>query len=277
MKATIQRLKGTIKAPIQKAARRVFRLDPGYEFKSARSIKQQTIEFEFKGERLSLTCDHTSPIYDTIAEIVDYDCYQLEGLDFSDSAGALVLDIGAQIGTASLVLSRLHRGRILCFEPVPDNCRFLQMNLAANQVGNATIVPAAVTDQDGFAQFAIDPNSSVAGHMAGIMAADPRAFSQSLRVKSVTLRTALAEFPGHMIHLIKMDCEGGEYSIVDQITPELLPRIRNLTFEVHDLGGKNNVRTLTERLRGLGFSVKYKKEMHNRFGLHYLLAKRGES
>jgi FkbM family methyltransferase len=277
MKATIQRLKGTIKAPIQKVARRVFRLDPGYEFKSAPSIKQQTIEFEFKGERLSLTCDHTSPIYDTIAEIVDYDCYQLEGLDFSDSAGALVLDIGAHIGTASVVLSRLHQGKILCFEPLPENRRFLKKNLEANQVAKAVVVPAAVTEQDGFVEFAVNPNSSVAGHLAHSMAADPHAFTQLLRVQSVSLRSALAAYPKERIHLIKADCEGGEYGIVNQITPELLPRIRHLTFEVHDLGGKNNVRTLMERLRGLGFNVRYKKEMYSRFGLHHLLASRGGS
>jgi FkbM family methyltransferase len=277
MKATIQKLKGTIKAPIQNAARKVFRLDPGYTFKSAPSIKQQMIEFEFKGERLSLTCDHTSPIYDTIAEIVDYDCYQLAAVDFSDSAGALVLDVGAHIGTASVVLSRLHKGTILCFEPLPENARFLKKNLEANHVATAAIVPAAVTEQDGFVEFAVDPNSSVAGHLAHSMAADPRAFTQTLRVQSVCLRSAIAAHPGKMIHLIKADCEGGEYGIVKQITPELLPRIRHLTFEVHDLGGERNVRALTEQLQGLGFSVRYKKELYGRFGLHHLLASRRAS
>jgi len=277
MAAAFNKFKGTIKPYIHNTVRKVLRMDPGYEFKTAPSIKEQLISFEFKQHRLSMTCDHATPLYDTIAEIVEHDCYQLEQMDFSNSADALILDIGAQIGTASLVLSRLHRGTILCFEPLPENCRFLQMNLAANKVANAIIVPAAVTDQDGFAQFAIDPNSSVAGHVAGIMAADPHAFSQSLRVKSVTLRTALAEFPRQMIHLIKMDCEGGEYSIVDQITPDLLPRIRNLTFEVHDLDGTRNVRVLTAKLKRLGFKVLYKKEMYNRFALHHLLASRVSS
>lgn len=274
MEAAFNKFKGAIKPYIHKAARRVFRIDPGYEFKPAPSIKEQSIAFEFKHHRLSIRSDHTTPLYDTIAEIVDHDCYQLEQIDFSGSADDLVLDIGAQIGTASLVLSRLHRGRILCFEPVPENCRFLQMNLAANKVANATIVPAALTDRDGFAEFEIDPNSSVAGRAAGIMATDPRVFTQSLRVKSVTLRTALKEFSGQMIHLIKMDCEGGEYSIVDQITPDLLPRIRHMTFEVHDLNLTRNVGALTKQLTRLGFKLFYKKEMHSRVALHHLLASR---
>ncbi|MGD0260790.1 MAG: FkbM family methyltransferase [Verrucomicrobiota bacterium] len=277
MDAAFNKFKGAIKPYLHNTVRKVLRMDPGYEFKPAPSIKQQTIEFEFKGERLSLTCDHTSPIYDTIAEIVDYDCYQLEEVDFSDSAGALVLDIGAHVGTASVVLSRLHKGKMLCFEPLPETGQFLKKNLEANRVAKAVVVPAAVTEQDGFVEFAVDPNSSVASHLAHSMAADPRAFTQLLRVQSVSLRSALAAYPKERIHLIKADCEGGEYGIVNQITPELLPRIRHLTFEVHDLGGKNNVRTLTQRLRGLGFSVRYKKELYNRFGLHHLLASRGGS
>ena len=277
MNAAFNKFKGAIKPHIHNAARKVLRMDPGYEFKSAPSIKEQAISFEFRQHRLSLTCDHTTPLYDTIAEIVEHDCYQLDQIDFSNSADALVLDIGAQIGTASVVLSRLHRGKILCFEPVPENCRFLQMNLEANQVANAVIVPAAITDRDGFAEFEIDPNSSVAGRAAGLMATDPRVFSQSLRVKSVTLRTALKEFPSQTIHLIKMDCEGGEYSIVDQLTPDLLPRIRNLTFEVHDLDLTHNVRRLTEKLQRQGFRIRYKEEMHHRTTLHHLLATRASS
>ena len=277
MKATLNKLKGAVKPPIHRVIRRVFRMDPGYEFKPAPSIKQQVIAFEFRQHRLSMTSDHATPLYDTIAEIVEHDCYQLDQIDFSNSADGLILDIGAQIGTASVVLSSLHRGKILCFEPVPENCRFLQMNLEANQIANAVIVPAAVTDQDGFAEFEIDPNSSVAGRAAGLMATDPRVFSQSLRVKSVTLRTALKDFPSQAIHLIKMDCEGGEYSIVDQITPELQPRIRNMTFEVHDLDRARNARVLTEKLKRLGFRVRYKTEMHHRTTLHHLLATRASS
>jgi FkbM family methyltransferase len=275
MNSAINRLKGTVKPHIQSVIRRTFRMDPGYEFKAAPSIKQQIINFEFKQQPLSMMSDHTTPLYDTIAEIAEHDCYQLGEIDFSNSADSLVLDVGAQVGTASVVISRLHRGKILCFEPLPENCRFLQMNLNANKVANAVVVEAAVMGQDGFAEFEVDPNSSVAGRAAGLMATDPRVFSQSLKVKAVTLRTALKEFPTQIIHLIKMDCEGGEYSIVDQLTPELLPRIRYLTFEVHDLDRTRNVRVLTEKLERSGFRVLYKKERYNRFALHHLLATRG--
>jgi len=274
MKATINKFKGAIKPPIQNVARKIFRMDPGYAFIPSSCIEQQSIAFRFANQPLSITSDFTTPLYDTVAEIAGHDCYQLDQIDFSDSADSLVLDVGAHIGAATLAFSRLHRGKILCFEPIPENCRWLQANLEANHVASAVIVPAAVTDRDGFAEFDVDPTSSVAGRASGIMATDPRVFSRSLKVKSVTLRTALAEFPSQKIHLIKMDCEGGEYGIVEQLTPDLLARIRYLTFEVHDLDRTHNVKRLTARLQGLGFRVRYKTEMHNRFALHHLLATR---
>jgi FkbM family methyltransferase len=272
MNSAINRLKGTVKPHIHGVVRKMFRMDPGYEFIAAPCIKQQQISFEYHHQPLSMTSDHTTPLYDTIAEIAEHDCYQLEHIDFSNSADSLVLDIGAQVGTASVVISRLHRGKFLCFEPVPDNCRFLRMNLDANKVSDAAIVQAAVMGQDGFAEFEIDPNSSVAGRAVGLMATDPRVFSQSLRVPAVTLRTALKDYPTQPIHLIKMDCEGGEYSIVDQLTPDLLPRVRYLTFEVHDLDGSRNVKVLTDKLQRMGFKTVSKKEQHSRVALHHLLA-----
>ena len=277
MANTLSRLKGAIKPPIQRVARRVFRLDPGYEFKPAPSIRRQSLTFTFRGHPIAMTADHTTPLYDTIAEIVDHDCYQLEFVDFSHSANALVLDVGAHIGTASVVLSKLHAGTILCFEPIPGNCQWLRENLAANHAGKAVVVEAAMADRDGSIEFAVDPNSSVAGHRAGIVAADPHAFSQTLRVKSVTLRSALANYPNSEIFLVKADCEGGEYGLVDQLDSDLLPRVRHMTFEVHDLDRARNVTALKAKLQRLGFQVRYKPELHNRFGLHHLLASRRTS
>ena len=78
--------------------------------------------------------------------------------------------------------------------------------------------------------------------------------------------------PGRVYNYANLD-----YGIVEQITPDLLPRVRHLTFEVHDLGGNRNVRVLMEKLQQRGFSLRYKKELYGRFGLHHLLASRGAS
>jgi hypothetical protein len=107
-----------------------------------------------------------------------------------------------------------------------------------------------------------------------VLKGDPLVFTQKLQVKTLSLPSALLACTGANVELIKMDCEGGEYAIVEQISPELARRIRNMTMEVHDLDRDRNVSALSERLKSLGYRLHYKNELLNRLGLHHLLASR---
>jgi FkbM family methyltransferase len=261
-----RRLKDGIKDFFRKA------LYLNYEFLPARSIQKQAITFKFRDQTQTLEADYTAPLYDTIAEVVDYDCYQLGEVRFSGSSDSLVLDIGAHIGTATVVLARAHAGRVISFEPLPRNLQWLENNIKLNGLANVQVVPAAFAEQDGTITFHVNPDFSVAGHAAHTVNSDPLAFRDAIQVRAITLPTALAPYGNVPIELIKLDCEGGEYAVVDQITPELARRIRCLTLEVHDLDGARNVKTLRAKLEALGYRVVYKKELHQRRGLHHLLA-----
>jgi len=266
--------KKQVKETIKECVRKVFRFQPGYEFAPANSIQRQTMSFVFRGRTLTVESDHTTPLYETIAEIVDFDCYQLSQVEFSGDPQSVVLDIGAHIGIAAVVLAQLTPGGVVCFEPFRRNGELLQANLKLNRLNNVQLVQAAVTETDGNVEFEVNPGISVIGHVAQTVKGDPLAFSQRFQVPSVSLRKALAPFPNATIDMIKMDCEGGEYAIVDQIGPDLARRIKHLTLEVHDIDPQRNISALTERLKSLGYRILYKKEMHNRLGLHHLLASR---
>jgi FkbM family methyltransferase len=274
MKTSYLKAKKRAKETLKEIVRKVFKFQPGYEFVPAPSIQKQSLSFAFRGRTLTVESDYTTPLYGTIGEIVDFDCYQLSDVEFTGGKEGLVLDIGAHMGVAAVVLAQLTAGRVLCFEPFPRNCQFLQNNLKLNGLTNVQVTQAAVTEFDGTVAFEFDPTVSVVGHVAHTLKGDPLAFSQKLQVPSVTLRKALAPYPNSTVELIKLDCEGGEYAIVDQIGPDLAPRIKHLSFEVHDIDPQRNVTTLTERLKSLGYRVRYKKELHNRLGLHHLLASR---
>lgn len=72
--------------------------------------------------------------------------------------------------------------------------------------------------------------------------------------------------------MVKSDCEGGEYDIVDQMDGCTSRRIRYFTFEVHDLDRKHNLRTIRARLEKIGYRTFYKADIFNRPTLHHLLA-----
>ncbi len=72
-------------------------------------------------------------------------------------SGAVVFDIGANIGYFVLALSRLvgPSGRIIAFEPHPVNIRRLKRHLDLNKVANAYVEEVAAGEADGYAEFSI--------------------------------------------------------------------------------------------------------------------------
>src|SRR5580693_5946929 len=63
--------------------------------------------------------------------------------------GMRVLDIGAQSGFYSLLLSRLigPEGLVFAFEPLPANYRILEENVSLNHISNVVVIREAVSDQ----------------------------------------------------------------------------------------------------------------------------------
>jgi FkbM family methyltransferase len=70
-------------------------------------------------------------------------------------AGDVVYDVGANIGWYSLLAARGvgATGEVVAFEPSIVNAACVQENAATNGMGNVTVIPAAVTDRDGWAVF----------------------------------------------------------------------------------------------------------------------------
>jgi FkbM family methyltransferase len=69
--------------------------------------------------------------------------------------GGVVYDVGANIGWYSLLAARAvgPAGRVVAFEPSVRNAALIQANAATNKLVNVTTIPAAVTDEDGWATF----------------------------------------------------------------------------------------------------------------------------
>ena len=65
---------------------------------------------------------------------------------------ATVIDVGANIGLSTILLSRL-AGRVIAFEPSPPNAAFLRRNLALNGIRNVEVMEAAASSEAGTLQF----------------------------------------------------------------------------------------------------------------------------
>lgn len=132
-------------------------------------------------------------------------------------AGDTVIEIGAHIGYLSIHLRKLvgDAGRVVVFEPGPNNLPYLQRN--TQSFSNVEIIEAACGDRDGVVDFWIESlsgqNNSLNKDYKNFQQNRANAFSNAMmervRVDMVQLDTFLAA-TGLRPALLKIDVEGAE-------------------------------------------------------------------
>ena len=227
--------------------------------------------FEFRNRELRVLAGYSTPLYETIAEVVDYDCYQLGQLLPNALENTTLIDVGANVGVTTLCLAQFPRCRVVSFEPDPDNCARLEANVRENEASNVTVVRKAVSGSCGTGLLVRPAHEDVGCRLTN---GDDVAIAESvIEVPTIDLAGALALVSG-AIGLAKIDCEGTEHDIVGQITPEVAGRLPRLTFEVHDQGKGRNHTSISDRLERLGYSLTFRPDPFGRLSLTHLLAER---
>ena len=153
-----------------------------------------------------------------IREIFIDEIYRLpDGVD----AHSLV-DLGANIGLASIWLARHHRlSGILAVEPLEENLRILRRNLEANGL-DALVVAAAIGPRDGVARFAADVDANL-GRIDD---------EGGVEVPVAAISRLLREWPCEP-SLLKMDIEGAEGPLLLEEAPVWLDGFDAVVAELH--------------------------------------------
>ena len=131
-------------------------------------------------------------------------------LEAMDLRGGVCLDVGANIGIHSLLMSGLvgPEGRVFAFEPEPRNFALLQENLALNGLTNVTAIAAAVGDAVGTCRLALNPHNfgdhSVASGPGG----------PGREVPLTTVDVALGSVPAGAVRFVKVDVQGYEQHVL---------------------------------------------------------------
>ena len=127
--------------------------------------------------------------------------------------GDTIVEVGANVGTETVGFSDIvgDSGRVIAFEPFPQNVEALRRSAAHWRYQNASLYAVAVADREGQMVFSVPVATSGSGE--GYLVADPKMESQStINVSCTTLDAALAE--ERAIKLIAIDAEGAEVRIL---------------------------------------------------------------
>lgn len=135
-----------------------------------------------------------------------------------------VVDVGANIGYYALLFKHYigDNGRIIAFEPEPDNLAELRLNVDRSRFRNIEIHPCAVGARGGTAVFARGING-------GVM----RGGSPAAAVADEVRMVALDEILKDPVHVIKIDVEGFEGEVLSGARRSIERWRPSLFLEIH--------------------------------------------
>jgi FkbM family methyltransferase len=170
--------------------------------------------------------------------------------------GDVVYDVGANIGWYSLLAARTvgASGSVLAFEPSLENALLAQQNAAVNGFANMTVVPAALTDREGWMSFVQKGSlegrlESGGGETEGEHPARGRARLEGRTLVPVTTLDAWLEQTGQPPpNVVKIDVEGAEAGVLRGMKLTLASAMPTLIIELH--GTREAV---AEQLDGAGY------------------------
>ena len=170
--------------------------------------------------------------------------------DFEINTNDTVIDIGAHIGLFSLLVSQLCKtGKILSFEPVSENFDLLVSNLKLNRIENILPFNMAVSKNSGRLDLFLNNDQSAHSIFSKS--------SESINVESTSLQKIFDENKISSCKLLKLDCEGAEYQIIDSLPSEYLDKIQNIVMEYHLADTKPElIKSLILKIENAGFKIK---------------------
>jgi len=184
------------------------------------------------------------------------DEYQMSFLRRHLPAHAVVVDVGANIGLFPLrLLMEQPHLKIFSYEPFPNNYDILQKNITHNVFARENVIPynqavlgcsqKNLTIYYNRDQQFTDSASLIPGFANN---------KDMLAITATTLQEIMVANRLQRIDLLKLDCEGSEFSILYDSPEDLIRNIPFIVAEIHDLNDdRNNIQAIKTFFYKLGF------------------------
>ncbi len=171
-----------------------------------------------------------------------------------------IIDIGAHIGLFSVYASQFCRtGKIISFEPVKENYDVLLENIRLNNLDNVSAFNLAVSGTSEPLKIYLNRTDNAAHTIYG-------SGENYVKINSTTLGDVI-DSKCIEVDLIKLDCEGAEYDILDSLSEDHFKKIKKISMEYHIINNDlERLKKIKMKLQEFGFNIITKSEKQN-YGL----------
>ena len=170
-----------------------------------------------------------------------------------------IVDVGANVGYFSLATLNLHPNcQILAVEPMPNNLELLHhyLNHAPLAKSQIHVFPMALAEKQGTLQLHYDPKDSFTTAASCLPSPSQ---SDALEVPAQRLDQLLLDASWNHVDLVKLDCEGAEYQILESLADGFWPKIARWAIEAHRSPNPNHtLGALVHLLQSKGFQCRSK-------------------
>lgn len=162
-----------------------------------------------------------------------------------------IIDVGMSNGDSSIYFAKEGAKHVIGIEPDNTSLLLAVKNIRASKVDDkVTILNKAVSNDDGNIKLIVynkhpNANSIDSGNMVSIEDTKHEEVVDSLKLNDI-----IDMFNGEQIYLLKMDCEGCEYSVLKNLDANSYKKIDSIIMEYH-----NGLQFLKNILESNGFVV----------------------
>lgn len=169
-------------------------------------------------------------------------------------SGDTCLDVGGHVGYLTILMAGMvgPSGKVISFEPMPDSYGVLEENVRLNHLENVTLERAAVGEGEVVGSLVFEANERLTWTPSA-SAYGIRGSQESISVPVLSIDRYVKR-GGLRPHLIKIDVEGAELSVLQGARQMLLEISPVVIVEVHGRGGDHEGAVLAF-LKACGYAV----------------------
>lgn len=188
------------------------------------------------------------------------------------NARSPVIDIGAHIGMFSVYCACFNSTmQIFAYEPDIENYAAMKENLKLNNVQNVLARNVAVGGVIGERILYLSRDS----HNHSIVGAEGAGDFSGVekKVQAVTLERIFAQNRLASASLVKMDCEGAEFEILENLPGSVFAAVENFYVEYHEYSDEMKPVRLKEIFQKNGFKIEMRPSFYDK-RMGFILARR---